>query len=136
MYKGTHESTNKVLGFELINSMSFGESVISAGLFQKTIKGDLFIKRNQGFIPRHIHGKVLEDTRGHHAKAGPKRPQVGLAGPTPMLAGTPWCPWPPSSRMFLHHLLGLHPRHSLSQFDPRAHVGPSGPYKETPSPPP
>jgi hypothetical protein len=44
MYKGTNESTNKGLGFKLTNYMSFGESVISAGLFQNTIKGDLFIK--------------------------------------------------------------------------------------------
>jgi hypothetical protein len=28
----------------MTNSMSFDESVISAGLLQKTIKGDLFIK--------------------------------------------------------------------------------------------
>jgi hypothetical protein len=44
MYKGTYESTNKCLGFKLTNSMSFGESVISVGLFQKTIKRDLFVK--------------------------------------------------------------------------------------------
>jgi hypothetical protein len=44
MYKGTYESTNKGLRFKLINSTSFGEFVISIGLFQKTIKGDLFIK--------------------------------------------------------------------------------------------
>jgi hypothetical protein len=92
MYKGTYESTNKGLGFELTNSMSFGKFVISAGLFQKIVKGDLFVKRNQGIIPWHIHGKVLQDTRGHHAEARPERPQVGLVGPTPMLAGTPWCP--------------------------------------------
>jgi hypothetical protein len=69
MYKGTYESTNKVLGFKLINFMSFCESVISAGLFQKTVKGHLFVKRNQGIIPRHIHAKVPEDTRGHHTEA-------------------------------------------------------------------
>jgi hypothetical protein len=74
MCKGTYESTNKGLGFKLINSMSFGESVISTGLFQKTIKGDLFVKRNQGIIPRYIRGKVLEDTKGHHAEARPERP--------------------------------------------------------------
>jgi hypothetical protein len=71
MYKGTYESTNKGLGFKLTNFMSFGESMISVGLFQKTTKGDLFVKQNQGIIPWHIHGKVLEDTtprrglRGH-----------------------------------------------------------------------
>jgi hypothetical protein len=77
MYKGTYESTNKGLGFKLTNSMSFGESVISAGLFQKTVKGDLFVKQNQGIIPCHIRGKVLEDTKGHHAEAGPDRPPGG-----------------------------------------------------------
>jgi hypothetical protein len=30
MYKGTNEFANKVLGFKLMNSMSFGKSVISA----------------------------------------------------------------------------------------------------------
>jgi hypothetical protein len=72
MYKGTYETTKKGLGFKLTNSTSFGEFMISAGLFQKTIKGDLFVKRNQGIILRHIHGKVLDNTRGHHAEAGPE----------------------------------------------------------------
>jgi hypothetical protein len=39
MYKGTNEIANKGLGFKLINSMSFGESMISAGFIQKTVKG-------------------------------------------------------------------------------------------------
>jgi hypothetical protein len=43
--------------------MSFGDSLISAGFIQKTIKGDLFIKRNQGIILWHLRGKVLEDFR-------------------------------------------------------------------------
>jgi hypothetical protein len=33
MYKGTYESTNKGLGFELINFTSFGESMTSVELF-------------------------------------------------------------------------------------------------------
>jgi hypothetical protein len=45
MYKSTIEITNKGLGFKLTNSMSFGESVISAGFIQKTIKGNLFVKK-------------------------------------------------------------------------------------------
>jgi hypothetical protein len=85
MYKGTYESTNKGLGFKLTNFMSFGESVISAGLLQKTIKGDLFIKQNQGIIPRHIHGKILEDTTLRWASRGR---QVGPTSPTPMPGGT------------------------------------------------
>ena len=34
----------KVKGLKLINSMSFGESVFSAGFNQKTVKEDLIIK--------------------------------------------------------------------------------------------
>ena len=36
--------TNIDLGFILTISMSFGEYVFSAGLFQKTIKGDQNVK--------------------------------------------------------------------------------------------
>jgi hypothetical protein len=39
-----------------------------------------------------------------------------------------------ASRMFLHHLLGLHLRRPSSRFDPRAHVAPSGLYKQTLAP--
>jgi hypothetical protein len=38
MYKGSNEITNKGLGLKLTNSTSFGESMISAGFKQKTIK--------------------------------------------------------------------------------------------------
>jgi hypothetical protein len=44
MYKGINEITNKGLGFKWINSMSFGESVFSVGLFQKTGKEDQNVK--------------------------------------------------------------------------------------------
>jgi hypothetical protein len=44
MYKGTNEITNKDLGFKLINSMSFGESIFLAGLFQKIGKEDQNVK--------------------------------------------------------------------------------------------
>jgi hypothetical protein len=44
MYKDTNEITNNGLGFKLINFMSFGESVFSAGLFQKTGKEDQNVK--------------------------------------------------------------------------------------------
>jgi hypothetical protein len=43
MYKGTNEIANKGLGFKLMNSMSFGKSVISTGYIQKTIKADLHV---------------------------------------------------------------------------------------------
>jgi hypothetical protein len=51
MYKGTNEITNKGLGFKLINSMSFGESMISAGFNQKTIKVDLHVRVNNAILP-------------------------------------------------------------------------------------
>jgi hypothetical protein len=44
MYKGPNEITNKGLGFKLMNSMSFGESIFSAGLFQKMGKEDQNVK--------------------------------------------------------------------------------------------
>ena len=49
MYKGTIEITKKGLGVKLTNSTSFGESVISVGFIQKTIKVDLLIKVNHVF---------------------------------------------------------------------------------------
>jgi hypothetical protein len=44
MRNGTNERTYIGLGFKLTNSMSFGESLFSTGLFQKTTKRDLFVK--------------------------------------------------------------------------------------------
>jgi hypothetical protein len=46
MYKGTNEITNKGFGFKLMNSMSFGEFVISIGYIQKTIKADVRVRSN------------------------------------------------------------------------------------------
>jgi hypothetical protein len=51
MYKGTNEITNKGLGFKLINSMSFGESIISAWFNQKTVKADLHVRVNYAILP-------------------------------------------------------------------------------------
>jgi hypothetical protein len=50
MYKGTNEITNKGLGFKLTNSMSFGESMISAGFYQKIIKADLHVRVNNAIL--------------------------------------------------------------------------------------
>ena len=50
-------------GFKLTNSTSFDESMFPAGFNQKTIKEDLFIKRNHGIPPRNRRGKTLEDSR-------------------------------------------------------------------------
>ena len=41
MYKGINIIINEGLGFKLTNSMSFGESIFSAGFIHKTIKVDL-----------------------------------------------------------------------------------------------
>jgi hypothetical protein len=46
MYKFTNAITNEGVGFKLTNSMSFGESMISAGFNQKTIKADLHVRVN------------------------------------------------------------------------------------------
>ena len=73
MYKGIYEITNKGLGSKLTNFMSFGESVISVGLFQKTIKRDIFVKGNRGIIRWYIRGKTLEDIRWHQTEAEPER---------------------------------------------------------------
>ena len=42
--------TNKGLGFKLTNSMSFGESIFSAGFIQKTIKADLYVRINHAYL--------------------------------------------------------------------------------------
>jgi hypothetical protein len=87
MYKGTNEITNEGLGFKLTNSMSFSESVFSAGYIQKTVNGDLHVRVNNAISPRNQHGKVLEDSKGHHAKAERQRLPCGLVGPTYMPLG-------------------------------------------------
>jgi hypothetical protein len=51
MYKGTNEIANKGLGFKLMNSMSFGESMIFAGYIQKTVKADLHVRVNYAILP-------------------------------------------------------------------------------------
>ena len=53
MYKGTIVITNKGLGFKLTISMSFGESVFSAGFIQETVKVDLYVRINRAYS-RHI----------------------------------------------------------------------------------
>ena len=41
------DDQHRLRGFKLTISMSFGESVFSAGFIQKTIKVDLFVKVNR-----------------------------------------------------------------------------------------
>jgi hypothetical protein len=90
MYKGTNKITNKSLGFKLTNSTSFGESVISSGYIQKTVKGNLHVRGNHGIPPRELHGKTLEDSRRLHR--GEARGTAMWGRPAPH-AGRP-APWP------------------------------------------
>jgi hypothetical protein len=57
------------LWFKLTNSMSFGESLFSVGLFQKTTKRDVFLKGKFRIKIRHIREKTLEDMRRHRNEA-------------------------------------------------------------------
>jgi hypothetical protein len=74
MYKSANEITNKGLGFKLTNFMSFGESVISTGYIQKTIKGDLHVRGNHRIPPSELRGKTLGDSppkqEGRHHQVG------------------------------------------------------------------
>jgi hypothetical protein len=65
MINGTNKRIYIGLGFKLTNSMSFGESLFSVGLFQKTTKRDLFVKGKFRIKIRHIREKTLEDMRRH-----------------------------------------------------------------------
>ena len=53
--------------------MSFGESVISAGCIQKTIKVDLDVRVNHAYPHQNGHQKTLEDSRGLHAEVERQR---------------------------------------------------------------
>jgi hypothetical protein len=114
--------------------MSFSESLFSAGLFQKTTKRDLFIKGKFRIKIQHICEKTLEDMRRHRNETGSEGLPVGPADPT---YRPPSPPWGDTSMSFWSILL-LPPRMHLSRtstrFDPRAHVGPPGLYKETVAP--
>jgi hypothetical protein len=90
MYKGTIEITNEGLGFKLINSMSFGEFMISAGYIQKTIKGDLHVRVNNAILPQNQCGKVLEDSRGHYTEAERQRLPCGAGWPHLQAAPPLW----------------------------------------------
>jgi hypothetical protein len=60
--------------------MSFGESVISAGFIQKTIKVDLDVKVNRAYPQRNRH-KDLDDTRGHCTEVERQRLLGGAGWP-------------------------------------------------------
>jgi hypothetical protein len=98
MQKGIYERTNKGLEFELINSMNFGKSLISAGFIQKTVKGNIFVKRNQEIILWHLRVKVLEDSRRLSTEGRPATsmpPGLLWASRTSIFQNIP----PPSSRV-------------------------------------
>ena len=75
MYKGINIITNEGLGFKLINSMCFDESVFSVGFIQKTTKEDLIVKGNYGILPWYHCGKTLQGFKRHLAEAWAIWPQ-------------------------------------------------------------
>ena len=95
MDKGINVITNEGLGFKLINSISFGESVFPVGFNQKTTKEDLIVKEKYRVPPWYLCGKTLEGSKshvteveGHPVIGGPR----GLGG----LQVWPACPtWQP-----------------------------------------
>ena len=64
-----------------MNSMSFGESVFSAGFIQKTVKVDLDVRFNCDIPQQNGHQKVLEDSRGLHTEAKDERLPSGAGRP-------------------------------------------------------
>ena len=68
----------KVWGFKLTNSMSFGESVFSAGF---TVKVDLHVRFNYGYPQRNRHQKTLEDSGGLHTEVKGETPPGGAGRP-------------------------------------------------------
>ena len=101
--------------------MSFGESVFSAGFNQKTVKGDLFVKGNNGISPRDQRGKVPEDSRRLSTEAGLDPLTCGAGRPHLEAA---WPLWAPPIILFvmsvLHRLLGCISTIYSSWFNPRA----------------
>ena len=61
--------------------MSFGKSMFSAGFIQKTVKGDLFVKENNGIPPHKQRGKILEDFSRISTKADPEGLPCGVDQP-------------------------------------------------------
>ena len=55
--------------------------MFSAGLFQKTIKGDQNVQLNRAFLRRKLLQKVLEDSRSHITEAEDERVIGGAARP-------------------------------------------------------
>jgi hypothetical protein len=81
MRNGINERIYIGLGFKLTNIMSFGESLFSVWLFQKTTKRDIFIKGEFRIKIRHIREKTLEDMRRHRNEAGDEGLPSGAGRP-------------------------------------------------------
>ena len=98
--------TNIGLGFKLINSTSFGESVFSAGYIQKTVNGDLNIRINHTYPRWNQHQKLLEDNIGQSTMVEAKGLLGGVGRPYPQ-GGWPMGPpsQPPLRMSVLHHFL-------------------------------
>jgi hypothetical protein len=75
------------LGLKLTNSISFGESVISAGFIHKTVKTDLHVRVNNAIPPQNLRGKILEDSRRLSTEEEDQ----------PLPCGAGWPPGPPVS---------------------------------------
>jgi hypothetical protein len=124
MYKGTIMITNKGLGVKTNKFHEFWWICIFVGFIQKTVKVDLHVRVNHAYPPRNGHQKFPKNSRGHQTKVGVKGlPHVGH--PTPRATCQPpprYVGSPPPPRLHLHY--------SLSQFDPMAHDGHSGLYKQ------
>ena len=56
--------------------MGFGESMISTGFIQKTVKVDLHVRFNCAYPQRNGHLKTLEDSGGLHTKAEGETPHL------------------------------------------------------------
>ena len=94
-------------GFKLTNFMSFGESMFSVGLNQKTTKEDLFVKGNHKIPPRNRRGKTLEDYRRRITEAEPVSLTCGASRSHLEAARPVGPPYQPTVAMLiLHHLLG------------------------------
>ena len=65
------DDQHRLRGFKLTISMSFGESVFSAGFIQRIVKGDLFVKGNYGILPLKQSEKILEDSKRLTTEANP-----------------------------------------------------------------
>jgi hypothetical protein len=112
MYKDINMITNKDIGFKLINSMSFGEFVFSAGFIQKTVKVDLDVRLNRTYPQRKLPQKVPEDSRGQHTEVEGEAPPGGASQPYVQVSrpleptSHPLCyvGSPPPPRLHLHYL--------------------------------